>query len=745
VTTTVNLPNPDLTTPYELLISPENFRLAWERVRYHDRSDSRDLIGLKIFAANRDYNLEVLRNSLIQRTFEPAFPEIKYLPKQSLTLRPMAILPIKDRVVYQVLANVVAEKSRSTLSLLSNRQSFANVLCPRNHEEMFISWKSQHQQFQQTFANLIEEGNSWLVETDIAAFYETIDHARLFDLLRKLNFVDDPIVEYLEAYMPIWASVKDGQSAPKGLPQGSLASDLLANVFLYELDETLAARDCHYLRYVDDIRLLAKTKEAVQRGLIQVDRILKSMGLLIQTKKTTVRKVTDPNVEFDRMGALLSEIDRRLHEPVDSADVAQDENTPSNPLYQANQIALDKGGDTSLNSLLQDSMVNWFWQLKERLDTNDNDRFDEKHLRFLIWRLEPNTSIAKTLIPLLVMQPWLSELITSYIKKCELDKEAIESLHNIIENHTVYDSVVALVIDTLLVKNVSLRQHHVLFRKWLAENSRDWPLLSSVALALGESSDNMAILVKAIRQQSLSPSARRMAIIQASRLARTKSEASSILKIGVTDQHAGIVETALYLTYIDWSMSLSELNRPHIPISEYSSVVAKGYDNSLPDVYACYIRHVFAKDYNVSFIDHLDFRSLMGDEYNRAASFAWQAERSYLTNPSRFVSQLDLFHEEMLFFILVDKLKWKSKDELVKVALPDRISHLIKNKTELATFGAALQSCHQLRSSCTEAHTRLHKVLDVTNPINWRQRNELKKKLCAGYQELVVWIENGGS
>jgi len=71
---------PQNVSAYEMFISPENFRLAWERVRYFDRIDSRDWIGLKVFAANRDHNLETLRQSVIEKAFEPSYPEIKYLP-----------------------------------------------------------------------------------------------------------------------------------------------------------------------------------------------------------------------------------------------------------------------------------------------------------------------------------------------------------------------------------------------------------------------------------------------------------------------------------------------------------------------------------------------------------------------------------------------------------------------------------------------------------------------------------------
>ncbi len=140
-------------SPYELFISSENFRLAWERVRYFDRPDSQDWIGLKVFAANRDYNLEALRQSVNERTFEPSYPEVRYMPKPSLTLRPMAILAISDRVVFQAIANVIAEKARAALAMIANRQSFANVLQEPDTVALFVHWKRQHRLFQNKFCD----------------------------------------------------------------------------------------------------------------------------------------------------------------------------------------------------------------------------------------------------------------------------------------------------------------------------------------------------------------------------------------------------------------------------------------------------------------------------------------------------------------------------------------------------------------------------------------------------------------
>ncbi|MEH2267624.1 MAG: hypothetical protein V7K68_04195, partial [Nostoc sp.] len=230
------------TSIYNSFISLDNLKLAWQRVRYFDRPDSRDWIGLKVFAANRDHNLELLRQTLKGRTFEASYPEIKYLPKASQTLRPMAILAISDRVVYQAIANVVAEKARPMLSTVANRQSFANVLSDPGQEPMFIPWKTQYHLFQKKFQTLYEEGNVWLAETDMAAFYETIDQAMLIKYLREKQLLDEPTAELLTTYLPIWASVKVGEPINRGLPQGCLASDFFANIFLYEFDKELSVQ-----------------------------------------------------------------------------------------------------------------------------------------------------------------------------------------------------------------------------------------------------------------------------------------------------------------------------------------------------------------------------------------------------------------------------------------------------------------------------------------------------------------------
>src|SRR3546814_15995666 len=49
-----------------------------------------------------------------------------------------------------------------------------------------------------------------------------------------------------------------------------------------------------YLRYVDDIKILAKNEGELRRKLIELDLASKEIGLFPQTAKINIRKISDP-------------------------------------------------------------------------------------------------------------------------------------------------------------------------------------------------------------------------------------------------------------------------------------------------------------------------------------------------------------------------------------------------------------------------------------------------------------------
>lgn len=664
----------------------------------------------------------------------------------------MAVLATPDRIVLQALANVIANNARFALGMVSNRQSFANVLDEKEEKRFFIHWKLQYGLFQKTYLDLIDEGNSWVAETDIAAFYETIEHAKLYEILIENNFIDELTLGYLKQYLPVWSAVRVSKLAKRGVPQGCLASDLFANIFLYEFDHEFSTQEFHYLRYVDDVRIVGRTKASVQRGLIQVDIFLKSLGILLQTKKTNVRPITDKVNESDRLSVELSELDRRLDEVELSEKVKGDPlNEPS--LHDVALLGMDSINGfvetTSNDPSVQDELRDLFWNSKESIDSKDDDNpYAERHLKFCIYRLEPNEKIAESIIPYLTERPWLTDIISGYLRKNKLNSACIEKLKTIVSTHDVYDSVVSASLEILLTQHVSLRPFQDLLRQWLQAENKQWVLRCSSALCLGDSPENISLLHQQALNQNNSPSIRRMCLIQSLRLAKNSDEALHITKSIISDPSPVVIDTLLYQIYVERALTLSSVSQSVRKLQDYCVAMAKGYDASLPDIHFDFVRQTLSEMYRVEFSEPFDFHILLKDGYKLAANKLWQSKLEYLANSDRYVTQLDQFHEEILTPILVDILKLKSTREelLSQVEYGKRIEMLLsfssKNSNFLGNFVGAIQECRSLRRN-PETHSRVHRNLAETTSVNWRQRNLLKKKLMAGYQELSNWLVAG--
>lgn len=65
-----------------------------------------------------------------------------------------------------------------------------------------------------------------------------------------------------------------------GIPQGPMASDFLTEVFLLPLDEAMKRTGIPYIRYVDDIRVLAKSEEDARRAAIVLEMECRRWSLI---------------------------------------------------------------------------------------------------------------------------------------------------------------------------------------------------------------------------------------------------------------------------------------------------------------------------------------------------------------------------------------------------------------------------------------------------------------------------------
>ena len=104
------------------------------------------------------------------------------------------------------------------------------------------------------------------VDCDLKSFFDTVNHDRLMDPLRKK--VKDPrVLRLIRRYLQAGVVLPDGrrEATPQGVPQGGPLSPLLANIVLDPLDKELEARGHWFARYADDFLVMVKRAKAAER------------------------------------------------------------------------------------------------------------------------------------------------------------------------------------------------------------------------------------------------------------------------------------------------------------------------------------------------------------------------------------------------------------------------------------------------------------------------------------------------
>jgi group II intron reverse transcriptase/maturase len=158
----------------------------------------------------------------------------------------------------------------------------------------------------------------WIIEGDISSYFDTINHEKLVQLLRK-RVKDEWLLKLIWKYLR--AGVMEGKlfkDTKQGTPQGGIVSPLLANIYLHELDRYMQRHldlprnerairrkqgkgNYTYVRYADDFVVLCNgTKGEAEAMKEELHEFLKNTLKLNLSKEKT--KVTHLNDGFIFLG-----------------------------------------------------------------------------------------------------------------------------------------------------------------------------------------------------------------------------------------------------------------------------------------------------------------------------------------------------------------------------------------------------------------------------------------------------------
>lgn len=256
----------------EEVISLENLERACRRVIRNDGSAGIDRMTTKELGKWLSKNWQLLQASIRQGTYKVSGVREVEIEKAKGGYRKLGIPTVIDRMIQQAIHQVINRIYNPTFSQTSYGfragRSTKNALLQVSH--------------------YLKLGKTYVVDIDMAKFFDEVNHARLLNQLRN-RIKDKGLLRLIHQYLKA-GILKGGLMTQriKGTPQGSPLSPLLSNIVLDELDKELSKRGHHYVRYADDLLILVGSQRAAERVQLSVTTYIETV-LKLKVNKTKSR------------------------------------------------------------------------------------------------------------------------------------------------------------------------------------------------------------------------------------------------------------------------------------------------------------------------------------------------------------------------------------------------------------------------------------------------------------------------
>lgn len=291
----------------DLMHQPQWIAAACDRVLKRSRGKAAGVDGETPadFERNRRYKLETLRLELKRGTYQPQPLKRVMIPKANGDMRALGIPCLREKIVQEAIRMALepiyeAEFHDSSYGFRPNRSTHHAIAQCRQ---------------------LMLAGFTWVIEGDVKACFDEISHKAILGCLRE-KVLDKRFLNLVGLVIKAGVKVDDVVHATeKGVPQGGVASPLLANVVLNRLDWFLHAQgrygqardeasrlqrpNVRFVRYADDwcVFITRGSKRYAERLRDRIRELLASdCGVRLSDEKTRTTYVRDG---FDFLGFRL--------------------------------------------------------------------------------------------------------------------------------------------------------------------------------------------------------------------------------------------------------------------------------------------------------------------------------------------------------------------------------------------------------------------------------------------------------
>lgn len=199
------------------------------------------------------------------------------IPKPDGGMRPLAIAPFWDAVLQRAMSQCLTPLLDSLMYSKSHgyRQGKSRLTARYDIQK---AWR---------------DGYHWVYESDIEDFFDSVDRQHLHSRLRAL-FGNEPMIELLLDWMAAPVEFENQRiHRPRGLPQGSPLSPLLANLMLDDFDNDMRAAGFCLVRFADDFVVMCKSRAQAESAGERAVKSLAEQGLKLNAGKTAIRPTAD--------------------------------------------------------------------------------------------------------------------------------------------------------------------------------------------------------------------------------------------------------------------------------------------------------------------------------------------------------------------------------------------------------------------------------------------------------------------
>jgi group II intron reverse transcriptase/maturase len=241
------------------------------------------------YGENLEANLRGLHDRVHRGAYRALPSRRRMIPKPDGKMRPLGIASIEDKIVQRAVVEIL------------------NCI----HEQEFLGFsygfrpgRSQHDALDALWVGISTTAVNWIVDADIRSFFDTLSHERLVRFV-KHRVGDQRIVRLIRKWLK--AGVLEGTmltTSETGTPQGSVASPLLANIYLhYVFDlwvkqwrKRKARGNMIVVRYADDLVAGFEHETDAKAFLDDLRARFKAFDLEVHPEKTRL-------IEFGRFAA----------------------------------------------------------------------------------------------------------------------------------------------------------------------------------------------------------------------------------------------------------------------------------------------------------------------------------------------------------------------------------------------------------------------------------------------------------